>query len=161
MARKLRCSKFNPIKEVMFSCLVNPVNSCRLSHILAGQGSFLSRCLEPSSPSVRQFDSNFHSNRPCTYSLSGGPQLATGTRPWCLDPLHSLPLLAGRRVAHKSEIASRPQSFVPSGQKTRALGAILVPSLHLGATISGMHNRYHRYHRCRFPTAGQGERCSP
>ena len=39
----------------------------------SGQGPLLSKCLEPSSPSVRQFGSGFHSNRPSTYSSLGSP----------------------------------------------------------------------------------------
>ena len=39
----------------------------------SGHGPLLSRCLEPSSPSARQFGSGFHRNRPSTYPSLGSP----------------------------------------------------------------------------------------
>ena len=48
----------------------------------SGQGPFLSSCLEPSSPSVRQFGSGFHSNRPNTYPLSRVPNSTLVLRPF-------------------------------------------------------------------------------
>ena len=71
----------------------------------SGQGPFRSRyrCLEPSSPSVCQFDSGFHSNRASTYPFSRVPNTLRGPDPSAATLYLSqpLPLLGDRCVAQK------------------------------------------------------------